>query len=360
VAVVSFLSLFDSHNCSLYCITQRVRRSELTTTPDYDDAQEMTCTMRNWEARKSPRPSSFTMKNSVSTSSLPVVGTILEGDSHCGPELLLTPLHDLQGNREGSNSPRRRWKTQGRQVHPVNEAEEKKDYRAKCSSYSVPINDIVVVETCTARKGASAHRIQITTLSLGYFDFDCISRNGHDIVLAFLQACVPVERILDGRITDDVPGIRLTSSTTSCFDNDMDLDVDALTAQHLKGQADRETWMEKMSRRTGKVVSSLSEISETFCETIVCCQVDRVDENDARESPPRPSHSFGKQSHLELDEGSQMYSPALQSEEEEEAAADKFFEKKRQSKLMLRNCHLPSGLSVEVDPASVRSVRSYE
>jgi hypothetical protein len=51
----------------------------------------------------------------------------------------------------------------------------------------VLINDIVVVETSTARKGASAHRIQITTLSVGYFD----------IVLAFLQACVPMERILD-------------------------------------------------------------------------------------------------------------------------------------------------------------------
>jgi hypothetical protein len=324
--------------------------------------------MRNWEARKSPRQSSFTMKNSVSANSLQpdkVVGTILEGDSHCGPELLLTPLHELQStNREGSNSPRRRWRTQGRQVQPVNEAEEKKDGHGqrRRSSYSVPINDIVVVETCTARKGATAHRIQVTTLSLGYFDFDCISRNGHDILLAFLQACVPVERILDGLITDGVPGIRLSSSTTSCFDNDMDLDVDALTAQHLQGQADRETWMEKMSRRTGKVVSSLSELSETFCETIVCCQVDRVDENDTgrRESPPRPSNSFGKQSHLELDEGSQIYSPDLQSEEEEEDAADKFFEKKRQSKLMLKNCRLPSGLSVENPDSVCRSVRSYE
>ena len=346
-------------------ITQRVRRSELTTKPDYNDAIEMTCTMRNWEARKSPRQSSFTMKNSVSANSLQpdnVVGTIMEGDSHCGPELLLTPLHELQStNREGSNSPRR-WRTQGRQVQPVNEAEEKKDGQGRrYSSYSVPINDIMVVETCTARKGASTHRIQVTTLSLGYFDFDCISRNGHDILLAFLQASVPVERILDGRIKDGAPGIRLTSSTTSCFDNDMDLDVDALTAQHLEGQVNRETWMEKMSRRTGKVVSSLSDLSESFCETVVCCQVDRMDENDVRESPPRPSHSFGKQSHLELDEGSQMYSPGLQSEKEEEDAADKFFEKKRLSKLMLRNCHLPSGLSVEVDPASVcRSVRSYE
>jgi hypothetical protein len=305
------------------------------------------------------------MKNSVSANSLQpdkVAGTILEGDSHCGPELLLTPLHELQStNREGSNSPRR-WRTQGRQVQPVNEAEEKKDGQGRrCSSISVPINDIVVVETCNARKGASEHRIQVTTLSLGYFDFDCISRNGHDILLAFLQACVPTERILDGLVTDSVPGIRLSSSTLSCFDNDMDLDVDALTAQHLQGQANKETWMEKMSRRTGKVVSSLSELSESFCETIVCCQVDRVHENDVRESPPRPSQSFGKQSHLELDEGSQMYSPDLKSEEEQEDAADKFFEKKRLSKLMLRNCRLPSGLSVEVDPASVcRSVQSYE
>lgn len=330
------------------------------TTPDYDDAQEMSCTMRNWEAKKT-RQSSFTMQqqnvNSFQASD-GVVGTILEGDSHCGPELLLTPLHELSGNRQGGNSPRRRWRTPSRQVQPINNegAEEKVGHssHAQCS-FSVPINDICVVETCTARKGASAYRIQITTLSLGYFDFDCVSRNGHDILLAFLQACVPVERILDGRIPD-VPGIRLTSSTTSCFDNDMDLDVDALTAQHLQGQADRETWMEKMSRRTGKVVSSLSEMSESFCETIVCCQVDRMnEENDVRESPPRPSHSFGKQSHLELDEGSQMYSPDLQEEEEEEDAANKFFEKKRQSKLMLRNCHLPSGLSVEMGPASVRS-----
>jgi hypothetical protein len=292
------------------------------------------------------------MKKTGSSASRPDRATIglIEGDDHhSGPELLLTPLHEILTNREGS-SPRRRWSSRSRSVQPINEAEEKKDGRGH---YSVPINDIVVVETCNVRNKSSTHRIQVTTLSLGYFDFDCVSRNGHDILLAFLQASVPADRILDGLVTDGAPGIRLTSSSASCLD--MDLDVDALTAQHLKGQVERETWLEKMSRRTGKVVSSLSELSESFCETIVCCQVDvRANNDESRQSPPRQSPSFGKQSHLELDEGSHMYSADLQAEEEE-AAADKIDEKKRQSKRMLRDCRLPSGLSVEVGPTSVRS-----
>lgn len=231
-------------------------------------------------------------------------------------------------------------------MQPVNEAEEKKG--VPCTAYSVPINDVAVVETCNVRYGVSAHRIQITTLSVGYFDFDCISRNGHDILLAFLQASLPVGRILDGGLSANVPGgIRLTSSSASCMD--MDLDVDALTAQHLKGHSERETWIEKISRRTGKVVSSLSEMSESFCENMTCCQVDRVSEDDIRESPPRQCDSTGSfnkgQSHLELDDGSQLYSPNLA----EEQASDRHFQKK-QAKLMLKNCHLPSGLSLEVEP----------
>jgi hypothetical protein len=50
-----------------------------------------------------------------------------------------------------------------------------------------------------------------------------------------------------------------------------------------------------------------------------------------------------------------MQSTDLRAEEKEDAA-NKIYEKKRQSKLMLRDCRLPSGLSVEVGaPAIVRS-----
>jgi hypothetical protein len=254
---------------------------------------------------------------------------------HHGPELLLTPIRELLTTRESSRS----RSSSPRNTHRNRVAAA----TAAAAVYGLLISDIVVVETCNVRYGAAAHRIQVTTLSAGYFEFDCLSRNGHDILLAFLQASLPEERILDGRLAagSSTPGIRHTSSGLSCLGDtdDGDLDVDALTAAHLKGQAERETWMEKISRRTGKVVSSLSEITETFCESIVCCQARDAAGDDIRESPPR--HHTGQ---LELD-NDDAYSVSLNNREESFNKAS--------AKLMLKNCHLPSGLSVEPNPEMI-------
>jgi hypothetical protein len=112
--------------------------------------------------------------------------------------------------------------------------------------------------------------------------------------MAFLKASVAPERILEASRYDvttnpsssssdsdrhrEGPAVRSSSSVTSC------LDVDAFTAAHMKGRADNETWPEKMSRRVGKVVNSLSELSGAFCD-IACC----LGDDAVRDKPPPPT-----------------------------------------------------------------------
>lgn len=231
----------------------------------------MIVTMRNWErCRSTPK-----QQKQPNPRSRPMI----VGES--GPELLLTPMRELLTNRD--ESPVRR---ESLRQQPALEGS------------SIPIEDILVVDVADGREP----KLHLTTMTFGYYEFTCNNRNGHDILLAFLKASVSPERILDGRIEDEGPTIRSSSSVTSC------LDVDALTAAHLQGRADSETWPEKMSRRVGKVVSSLTELSGAFCD-LACCLDDSVREKPPASPPSSPRTSMHpsrrtslRYSDLEMDE----------------------------------------------------------
>jgi len=239
---------------------------------------------------------------------------------HYGPELLFTPIQHFLSTRD--DSPVRR--TRMSQVVP-----QEYDH-----AYSIPVVDIMVVETHNVRYQASNHKIHITTLTLGYFEIDCCSRNAHDILLAFLQATIAPERVLDGGTAEDFIHPK-SSASTSCFD----FDVDALNAQYMQGRVDRETWPEKFSRRMGKVVTSLTEISETLC-AINCCE-DSASTEEVREDPPTHGLTYGD---LEMDDCDQSTNPS----------PERMTTIKKESKAKLRYCHLPSGLSVEQDEVDAR------
>jgi hypothetical protein len=246
-----------------------------------------------------------------------------------GPELLLTPLREILTNRDDSPIQRRVSIHNNSQQHQQSSA----------YAYSIPISDVMIVDTANphsqtatttspgrkslARHNGSAHsmsqssssscQIFITTFSYGLLDFQCQHQNGLDILMAFLKASLPPERILDRAkylqqnpssydesssldsiataSDNDDPGkprdanahrrrgrrkskggaggrggptIRSSSSVTSC------LDVDTFTAVHLKGRAEHETWPEKMTRRVGHVVNSLSDLSSACCDGSWC------------------------------------------------------------------------------------------
>jgi hypothetical protein len=259
-------------------VVQRVRRSKMALNPQYEDLQEMTCTMRNWEARH--HFTSRSMSRRLSRSLGPAADDTDQQHNH-GPELLVTPVQEyLTNHRDDSPAGRgmlvRRTSSgssarnrEGAGISPA---------AAAAVPYSIPITDIMVVETYNARYGAPLHRLNITTISLGIFEFDCHNMNGHDILLAFLQACLAPERILDGSADCGPAAVNKTfSQSSSC------LDVDGLTARHVQGRVNSETWPEKISRRVGKVVHSLQEISGAICDA-TCCQP-AAEKRDS--APPR-------------------------------------------------------------------------
>ena len=284
---------------------------------------EMTCTMRNWDSNFDGKSSSnrnrsgtyqhqqsssrnMLLRNafSLSTSDLQMAanGTsepsnVFLSDSSLdlplrdattsnqdGPELLFTPTYDASPSKATRVHASRR-------ISP-----------ASLQPYSIPVNEILRVEYNIANNSVhdlSQTRLLITTLSLGHYDMDCLTTNGHDIVLAFLQASLPQERFVKDESTctskskssqspqktmnqsikkskrksnhslknrnehdaDEIPSVHSTNSSvaSSCFD------IDALQAKHLAGRAEAETWYEKIQRRYGLVVSNILEQFDTCC-----------------------------------------------------------------------------------------------
>jgi len=248
---------------------------------------EMTCTMRNWEARHQMRQQRFLVK----TSSHPDTQTysmVVDDEHHYGPELLLQPVIEyLTNHRDDSPVRGVRRKPLPEQAAPPPPV-----------AYSIPLNNILVVETYNVRYGSPLHKLTITTVSYGVFELNCNNSNGHDILLAFLQASLKPERIIDGGADDQQsqhPTIKQSSSTLSC------IDIDGFTARFVRGRVENETWPEKISRRVGKVVSSLQEISVSWCDS-ACFHGNSSSAhstNETREMPPSP---VGRCNDLGLDE----------------------------------------------------------
>ena len=274
---------------------------------------EMTCTMRNWDSshqRSTSHPLQSSSRNSMLQNAFSLSNPnllmetnatneasfrVFRSDSaidiressklhQSGPELLFTPTqYDVSPSKSTRVHVSRR-------ISPVSLQQ----------PYSIPVNEILLVTYDIANSSESemtSHtKLHITTLSLGHYDMDCITSNGHDIVLAFLQSSLPQERIVrdenksqlkskntpsphkstnrsihkskrkstntrsdhDG---DELPSVNSTNSSvaSSCFD------IDALQAKHLAGRAEAETWYEKIQRRYGHVVSNILEQFDTCC-----------------------------------------------------------------------------------------------
>ena len=189
-----------------------------------------------------------------------------------GPELLLTPVVEYVTNRDDSPARSRHRTSSFSKVAPHDMVEQQQQHFDR-KPYAIAVEDILVVN-CTYSGSNSLH---ITTLSSGFFEFSCGTANGHDILLAFLQASLDPERIIQeqpGETAGENGGIARNyscggvhsggSSVTSC------LDIDALQAQHLEFRATAETWPEKLSRRVGHVFQNLQELSGALCDGACC------------------------------------------------------------------------------------------
>lgn len=303
--------------------------------------------MRNWEQahqssrhhafyhskRSSPLISSSTSRE-VPNSSTTRSSALLPPEN-VGPELLLTPVVEYLTNHR-DDSPARPFAR--RRSNSTQSSGNNTPPPAPPVQYSIPLSDIMVVETYNARYSAPSNKLTVTTVSLGVFEFDCHTSNGHDILLAFLQASLAPERILDGSVMTcdgSLPCVEQSASSGSC------LDVDGFTARHVRGRLESETWPEKISRRMGKVLNSMEEITGAFCDAATCCNQSQSRTSSARQQPePRecpPSAADLRYHDLEFAEDDET--SAARSPKRKEAVSLK----NRKSEML----KLPSGLSLE-------------
>ena len=313
-----------------------MRRSPFATNPRFDVAVETLCTLRHWQSSgsrtsstHSSTSSSSHSNSSGSTSSHAKSATRRHSNSSSnsnsysnrfanvlppmpqkgpivtGPELILAPVQDVLDNRDI---------TPIRHRHRLKQVGTATNHNYNYNEYSIPLSEIVVVErmpppassrrhrstTSKATASCASFQLTVTTIHQGVLEFELHNANHHDLLLAFLQAHLPAERIQTVATTN---GTDCGVSVHSTCSSKSQMDVDRLQEKTMRQHEAQETWPQKLSRRVSKVVTSLQDMSGTICDLTVCgggssgtaaaaCRQDDLDDalarhDDVREEAPR-------------------------------------------------------------------------
>jgi hypothetical protein len=120
-------------------------------------------------------------------------------------------------------------------------------------SVTIPIADITAVDLFG---GANLHQSNITTTSCGHYELTMENRNGLDMLVAFLKAGLPKDRVKGGSIHHRT-GSQLSRNSGSTANGSFD--VEAFTAERMAERMENETVSEKLRRKVVRVFSSLEE-----------------------------------------------------------------------------------------------------
>jgi hypothetical protein len=225
----------------------------------------MMCTMRVWHKTSMPAASAVVKKVEITQSRSFDFSPQRKKPAEHGPELVLTSHQSpvmMQANNLGHfseplstsrrlgsgninmarrSSSRQRTRTlDGMNCTPV------------LKDFSVPVADIMVVDMFGQ---GDSHQCNITTLSHGFFELTMENRNGQDILMAFLNANLPKERVMGG--TRKRTGTDCSIDTTST--GNASFDVEAFTATRMTERIQSETMSEKLRRKVVRVFSSFEE-----------------------------------------------------------------------------------------------------
>jgi hypothetical protein len=210
-----------------------------------------------------------------------------------GPELIFQPLPNVLDNRDivmsshgGISSPTRHYRKPSAPV-PATKT---------LPSYSVPMEEIVVVERLLPGRGGSSTstttlggggggssnnnnnnskadflcKLSLTTIHHGILELELYTANDHDMLVAFLRSHLPKERV-QIYVTNTAATMDCASVSSTCSSLSQ-LDVDRLQDKTIYNTVADETWPEKLSRRMSKVVHSLEVMSSTICDLTTCCR----------------------------------------------------------------------------------------
>ena len=225
----------------------------------------------------------------------------------------------------------------------------------------LPLSDILVVESLSTKKQQQrSYTLRLTTQTHGFYVFDNLNLNSRDVLLAFLKANIASERIMEGSGTrpDDlsVPSLGSANSSSS-------MDVDKLTSEKMRRCSERESFGEKVSRRTTRIAIILSDICSSISDS-ACCRGRGTDDEPTKEMPSESRKSIQlDQGNLEEEDStvssvvgrkrdvrkkSRVHPMSVSSTQ----PSPKNQEDREKARESLRANKFPSGLSVELDPAS--------
>ncbi|CAB9501495.1 expressed unknown protein [Seminavis robusta] len=364
-------------------IRLRVRRATCTSNLQYGEPQDMVCTIVNWDntapRRKSgsSAPEQHSLANQFESNSSHKVDPIPFGkvaaavtptlffqtrtygghtleaccslhsvssyDSSLDPSIVSDPI---ETNNTDPAVGSMMTTSQRRQSLG-------KQQKKRRKTFSVPCCSIKTVEKMVSSL-FRGYRIFFVTGSRGSYELEFENKNGMDIMMAFLQATLPVERFIqsDGTAANNTSTDGGAGDDTSYIST---LDVEKLT-ERIAERQHTETMSEKLRKGVGQMVSSIEEMSSSFCGH-VCCSSGQImgssvapyvpTSDEIRDSPPSSdSHKKSRQHHLHDD----FPEPVMEIDEEKSttttSSADPDRELKR--RIYLKDHKLPSGLSVEM------------
>jgi hypothetical protein len=250
------MRLLSSNSCLILFLPslQSVRRADLQIKKKFSEPEDMMCTMRIWHGNKR----GFPMKKTLSSGNKHFQSNKSQ-QAGCS-EILLKPIQrhpsvsrsTCRSDEFASLPVSKRFASFG----SVGETNRFQMQQSQTSSISIgnvklPISDIMIVNM---HGDSNSHTINLTTMSLGYFEFT-MNRNGQEILLAFLKANLPIERIMGcvPRSRSDV-----SHGTTSTSGN-KSFDVEALTSNKIKNRIENETLSEKVRRKVSRAFASIED-----------------------------------------------------------------------------------------------------
>jgi hypothetical protein len=225
----------------------------------------MNVIMRNWQPKQ--KPILPVLNNNTRHEHTSTTLQMIHGDDdyHQGPELLLRVVNasngslsssqmDNNNNRRvsdrfhsfGSHGSSSQLRARQHVWNSTTERHESPPKRPAPMQYTIPLSDVVVADLNT--------NVHLTTKSHGYFEFSFRSKNARDLMVAFLTASLPPERI----ITCSAANREEEWNAPICS---YSFDVETLTNRRIQERVEQETLSEKLKRKVAHVALQI-EASE--------------------------------------------------------------------------------------------------
>ena len=153
---------------------------------------------------------------------------------------------------------------------------------AALPSYRIPTSDIIVADISIEQDepsseggggGGIKYRIYLTTVSSGYFEIAFDSANSHSVMVTFLHAALPPERVhrkVDPVHSGTNGGPNVFSTASCCADTVTreSFDMDNFMAKELNETVQREGIFDKLKRRIAHIAGQCGD-----CEYCAHCFV---------------------------------------------------------------------------------------